>query len=76
MTVLDQIAGVLVQGAQLCKDISDSIRALIVKIFNFLGRAVPTTIDVTTFFLRWVLDLLSRAVVDLARQAMQLVVRS
>jgi hypothetical protein len=37
---------------------------------------VPTTIDVTTFFLRWVLDLLSRAVVDLARQAMQLVVRS
>ncbi|KIQ01209.1 hypothetical protein RU08_08590 [Pseudomonas fulva] len=76
MTVLDQIASVLVQGAQLCKDISDSIRALIVKIFKFLGRAVPATIEVTTFFLRWVLDLLARAVVDMARQAMQLVIRS
>ncbi|WP_437879744.1 lipase family protein [Pseudomonas sp. LRF_L74] len=76
MTVLDQVASLLVQGAQLCKDISDSLRALIAKIFNFLGRAVPSTADITTAFLRWVLDLLGRAVVNMARQAMQLIYRA
>jgi len=76
MTILDQIAGILVQGAQICKDISDSVRALIAKIFNFLGRAVPSTADVTTAFLRWVLDLLARTVINMARQAMQQVFRA
>ena len=76
ITILDQIAGVLVQGAQICKDISDSVRALIAKIFNFLGRAVPSTADVTTAFLRWVLDLLARTVINMARQAMQQVFRA
>ncbi|TBU92767.1 lipase family protein [Phytopseudomonas dryadis] len=76
MTILDQIAGILVQGAQICKDISDSLRNLIAKIFNFLGRAVPSTADITTAFLRWVLDLLARTVVNMARQAMQLVFRA
>ncbi|TBU75568.1 lipase family protein [Phytopseudomonas daroniae] len=76
MTILDQIAGILVQGAQVCKDISDSLRNLIAKIFNFLGRAIPSTADITTAFLRWVLDLLARTVVNMARQAMQLVFRA
>lgn len=53
-----------------------SVRALVAEIFNFLGRAIPSSAEITTAFLRWVLDLLARAVVDMARQAMQLVVRS
>lgn len=71
MTVLDQIAGLLVQGAHACKALGDSLNSLIVQIFRFLGRPLPSVANLTVAFLRWVLELLSTTVINLARRAIE-----
>lgn len=75
MTVLDQIAGLLVSGANACKAIGDSLSSLIVQIFRFLGRPLPSAANLTVAFLRWVLELLSTTVINLARRAIDVGMR-
>jgi hypothetical protein len=75
LTVLDQVAGLLVSGANACKAIGDSLSSLIVQIFRFLGRPLPTAANITTAFLRWVLELLSTTVINLARRAIDIGLR-
>ncbi len=75
MTVLDQIAGLLITGANACKAIGDSLSSLIVQIFRFLGRPLPSAANLTVAFLRWVLELLSTTVINLARRAIDVGMR-
>ncbi|MGY4533729.1 triacylglycerol lipase [Pseudomonas sp. TE3786] len=75
MTVLDQIAGLLVSGANACKALGDSLNSLIVQIFRFLGRPLPSAANLTVAFLRWVLELLSTTVINLARRAIDVGMR-
>ncbi|MEK1939477.1 MAG: lipase family protein [Pseudomonas sp.] len=75
MTVLDQIAGLLISGANACKAIGDSLSSLIVQIFRFLGRPLPSAANLTVAFLRWVLELLSTTVINLARRAIDVGMR-
>lgn len=75
MTVMDQIAGLLVNGANACKALGDSLNSLIVQIFRFLGRPLPAAANLTTAFLRWVLDLLTTTVINMARRAIDIGMR-
>jgi hypothetical protein len=72
-TVLDQMAWLLSQAASLSKEIGGHIKGLIGSIFNFLGRKLVGTVDVTAAFLRWVLALLFQSLRSVAQRALSLV---
>ena len=69
-TVLDQLAWMLGQAAQLSKDVGLHVKGLIGAIFSFLGRTAVQTADVTVAFLRWVLALLFSALRVMAERAL------
>jgi len=46
------------------------LATLVGMIFRFLGRAVPAGAQITTAFLRWVLDLLYTSVRTVAHRAL------
>lgn len=69
-TVLDQLAWLLAKGATLSVELARHVRGLLSAIFRFLGRAAQTVTDLTTAFLRWVLDLLFSSVNAVARRAL------
>lgn len=71
-TVIDGIASLLAAGAELTIELKFYIENLIRAIFRFLGRAVDTTIKLSTAFLRWVLGLLFNAIASMARRALDL----
>ena len=72
-TVLDQIAWLLTRAAQLGKEMGLALKSLINAIFSFLGRKTVATVDVSTAFLRWVLELLFGALRAVAQRALELV---
>lgn len=69
-TLLDRIAALLEAGADASIELSRYIASLVRAIMKFLGRAVTAVKDMTRAFLRWVLELLFRAVVSTARLAL------
>lgn len=70
MTVLDQLAWMISQAAQLSISVSSYVGTLIAAIFRFLGRAVVTGASMTMAFVRWVLDLLYSSLGNVARLAL------
>ncbi len=57
-TVLDQIVRLLSNGIKLSVELASYVTTLIGAIFRFLGRAAYRAGEVTSQFLRWVLNLL------------------
>jgi triacylglycerol lipase len=72
-TLLDQLAWLLTQAAQLSKEVGVQIKGLIGAIFSFLGRKALQGIDVTVAFLRWVLELLFSSLRSLGERALALI---
>ncbi len=72
-TVLDQLAWMLGQAAQLSKEVGIQIKGLIGAIFSFLGRKAVQTANVTAAFLRWVLELLFSSLRTLAQRALGMI---
>ena len=70
VTILDQVAWMLTQAAQLSQEISRGLLALVGMIFKFLGRTAVQGAQVTTAFLRWVLDLLYTSLRSAAHRAL------
>jgi len=73
VTVLDQVAWLLTQAAQLSAEMGRGLVTLVGMIFRFLGRTVSAGTQITTAFLRWVLDLLFTAIRSAANRALALV---
>lgn len=72
-TVLDQIAWLLFQGASLSVEVATWVKGPMKAIFRFLGRAADVAKDLTTAFLRWVLDLLFQSLRGVATLAIEAV---
>ncbi len=72
-TVLDQLAWMLTQAARVSAQMGRLVSGLIVGILRFLGRGVGTATDITTAFLRWVLELLFGTLRNIAHRALSLV---
>jgi hypothetical protein len=72
-TCLDQIAWLLSRGAEISIEIAGYVRGLIGAIFRFLGRAVTGAVNLTTAFLRWVLNLLFSSLSAAAMRALSVV---
>ncbi len=72
-TVLDQLAWMLGQAAQLSKEVGLQVRSLIGAIFSFLGRKAVQGVDVTVAFLRWLLELLFSSLRTMAERALALI---
>jgi pimeloyl-ACP methyl ester carboxylesterase len=68
-TVVDKIAFLLHSGARLSSAIADEVNAIYRAIFQFLGRALSITGDITLGFMRWVLNLLFDSISMAARGA-------
>lgn len=58
MTALDQLAWLLSTGAQATLDMGRYLGSFVGAVFRFLGRAAIGGVELTTWFIRWVLDLL------------------
>ena len=71
-TLLDQLAWLLGRAAQLSKEVVGYVKGLIGAIFGFLGRKIAGTADVTTAFLRWMLELLFTSLRAVAVRALAL----
>jgi len=69
-TILDQVAWLLTQAARISAEMGRGLATLVGMIFRFLGRAVPAGAQITTAFLRWVLDLLYTSVRTVAHRAL------
>jgi len=72
-TALDQIAWLLTKGAQLAKEVGVYVLTLMATILKFLGRKAVQTTDVTTAFLRWVLELLFSSLRNMAQRALAVI---
>ena len=72
-TVLDQLAWMLRQAAQLSKEVGLQVKGLIGAIFSFLGRKAVQAADVTVAFLRWVLELLFSSLRVMAERALSVI---
>ena len=65
-----QVAWLLTQAARISAEMGRGLATLVGMIFRFLGRAVPAGAQITTAFLRWVLDLLYTSVRTVAHRAL------
>lgn len=72
-TVLDQVAWLLTKGAQLAREIGVYVGTLMATILRFLGRKAVQTAEVTSAFLRWVLELLFSSLRNVAQRALRTV---
>ena len=73
VTILDQVAWLLTQAAQLSAEMGRGLVTLVGMIFRFLGRTVSAGVQITTAFLRWVLDLLFTSMRAAAYRALALI---
>lgn len=72
-TVLDQLAWMLTRAAQMSAQMGRFVTGLMIGILRFLGRTTIAVADVTTAFLRWVLELLFGTLRTIAHRALSLV---
>ncbi len=72
VTLLDQLAWMLGQAANLSKEIGRHIGSLIASIFSFLGRTWTGIPDISVAFVRWVLELLFESLRGVAHRALAL----
>jgi triacylglycerol lipase len=73
MTILDRLAWMLNNARAVSLEIGHGVQMLIGMIFKFLGRTAMTGVQITTAFLRWVLDLLFTAVRAAAHRALAMI---
>lgn len=73
VTVLDQLAWLLHQGAAASREIADQLGSLIGVVFRYLGRAANAVGDLTVAFVRWVLGLLWSALQNTVQRAVNLI---
>lgn len=72
-TLVDQLAWMLSKAADLSKEMGGHIKSLVMAIMRFLGKATNAAIDLSTAFLRWVLDLLFSSLRAVAVRALDMV---
>ena len=70
VTLLDWVAFMLTKAAQLTLELGSGLVTLVNMIFRFLGRKAMQGAQITTAFLRWVLDLLFSSLSAAARRAL------
>ena len=73
VTILDQVAWLLTQAAQLSAEMGRGLVTLVGMIFRFLGRTISAGVQITTAFLRWVLDLLFTSMRSAAQRALSII---
>jgi hypothetical protein len=73
VTLLDWVAYMLTKAAQLTIELGTGLVTLVNMIFRFLGRKTIQGAQITTAFLRWVLDLLFSSLSAAARRALSLI---
>ncbi len=69
-TILDQIAWLLTKAAQISAEMGRGLVTLVGMIFRFLGRKTVEGAQLTTSFLRWLLELLFTSLRAAARRAL------
>jgi hypothetical protein len=75
-SVMDMIASMLLKAASISKAIGEKILKWISMVLKFAGKTVVNTgKNITKIFLSWVLDLLVRPMLSLARRAVELGMR-
>lgn len=72
-TVLDQVAWMLTRAVELSAQLGRMVTGLVMAILRFLGRAASTAAQITTAFLRWVLELLFGTLRQVAVRALSVV---
>ncbi len=72
LTLMDQLAWVLGQGAQISKEVAGHVKALMAAILGFLGRKAAASVDVTQAFVRWLLATLVSTLAAIAHRALAL----
>jgi hypothetical protein len=70
VTLLDRVAYMLTKAAQISLELGNGLVTLVNMIFRFLGRKAMQGAQITTAFLRWVLDLLFSSLSAAARRAL------
>jgi hypothetical protein len=70
VTLLDRVAYMLTKAAQISLELGNGLATLVNMIFRFLGRKAMQGAQITTAFLRWVLDLLFSSLSAAARRAL------
>ena len=71
-TILDQVAWMLTKAAQISAAMGRGLVSLVAMIFRFLGRKAIEGAQVTTSFLRWLLELLFTSLRAAAHRALSL----
>ncbi len=61
VTVLDRLAWLLTTGAHVSIKIGEDIKGVLGSMLGFLGRVVSGAINVTYYFVKWVLGLLLKS---------------
>lgn len=69
-TILDQVAWLLTKAAQISAEMGRGLATLVGMIFRFLGRKAVEGAQVTTAFLRWLLELLFTSLRAAAHRAL------
>ena len=73
VTLLGRVAYMLTKAAQISLELGTGLVTLINMIFRFLGRKAIQGAQITTAFLRWVLDLLFSSLSAAARRALSII---
>ena len=73
VTVLDQLAWLITQGALASMKIANYLKILVERIFRFLGRTTQMIGEITVTFIRWVLDLLFCTLQIATRKALAMI---
>ena len=69
-TILDQVAWLLTKAAQITAEMGRGLATLVGMIFRFLGRKAVEGAQITTAFLRWLLELLFTSLRAAAHRAL------
>jgi len=68
-STIDMVALLLHKAAMVSANVADKLKKLMIVIFKFLGKSGQYTGDITTAFLRWVLNLLTSAIGAMYKRA-------
>lgn len=69
LTFIDQLSVLFSKAIQISKELGGLVISLVNKILNIFGKAAIKSVDVTTGFIRWVLQTLSASLYKLAEMA-------